>query len=590
MADETNPPAPVDPTDPQEPVSATDPDGWPIHTPHAEESAPAWSEDSAASDTFFGAGPQDVPAEEPVESPVEEYAPEVDEVAAEPEVFGDEVVVDADAAAPVEPDPAAADETAVIPVVAAPAPEPELPPMPASLGPTIPSGSRVVVMVSRGPAPVPPTAYVPVPQVEGLAQGEALAKLQEAGLPSQVFNDYHEKLPRGEVTGQLPMAGASVPSGSESVLLVSSGPAAAPAVPTTLPSVIGLGEADAVSRLQAAGLSPQLVREYSANVPDGVVVAQLPNSNSLVDVPKKRSLLWLWIVLAVLVVAAIAVAGYLYLNRTGVVPAVVGLTQAEATTALSAAGFSVGSVEMTQTLKASDVGKVVKQSPDANSEAKMTEGIVLWVSGGQKLLDVPTVTGKTQADAEKALKDAGLTATVSQGFSNTVVKGVVISQAPKPGQKVPSETSVGIVVSEGIQNINVVGVVGQTQANAVSSLKAQGLSVQVITDYAPAVAKGKIADQFPSAGTAVLPGTVVGVLVSNGPTRPSSEASAVVPSVVGQTQSMADSSVTAVKLNPVAVQWAGTGKPANQVIGQLPTVGFLASKGASVLIFASNGK
>ena len=161
---------------------------------------------------------------------------------------------------------------------------------------------------------------------------------------------------------------------------------------------------------------------------------------------------------------------------------------------------------MTQTLKASEVGKVVKQAPEANSEAKMADGIVLWVSGGQKLLDVPTVTGKTQADAEKALKDAGLTATVSQGFSNTVVKGVVISQAPKPGQKVPSETSVGIVVSEGIQNINVVGVVGQTQANAVSSLKAQGLSVQVITDYAPSVAKGKVADQFPSAGTAVLPG------------------------------------------------------------------------------------
>ena len=231
MADETNPPAPVDPTDSPEPVSATDADGWPIRPPHAEEPAPAWSEDSAASDAFFGTDSQDIPAEDIVESPVAEYAPEAEEVVAEPPADGDEVVsADADDAEPVEPDPAAADETAVIPAVAAPAPEPELAPMPASLGPTIPSGSRVVVMVSRGPAPVPPTSYVPVPQVEGLAQGEALAKLQEAGLPSQVFNDYHEKLPRGEVTGQLPIAGASVPSGSESVLLVSSGPAAAPAV------------------------------------------------------------------------------------------------------------------------------------------------------------------------------------------------------------------------------------------------------------------------------------------------------------------------------------------------------------------------
>ncbi len=90
----------------------------------------------------------------------------------------------------------------------------------------------------------------------------------------------------------------------------------------------------------------------------------------------------------------------------------------------------------------------------------MTQGITISVSGGQKLLDVPAVTGKTQSDAESALKAAGLKATVSKGYSSTVVKGVVISQAPEAGQKVPSETSVGIVVSEGAQNITVPGLSG----------------------------------------------------------------------------------------------------------------------------------
>ncbi|MEI7560526.1 MAG: PASTA domain-containing protein [Actinomycetes bacterium] len=435
---------------------------------------------------------------------------------------------------------------------------------------------------------MPPSAFVTVPEVVGMAQGDALARLQEAGLPSQVFNDYSERLPRGEVMGQLPAQGGSVPAGAESVLMVSSGPAAAPTLATALPNVIGLAESDAVSMMQAAGLSPQLVREYSSNIPDGIVIAQLPNSASLIEMPKKRSLLWLWILLAVLVVAALGVGAYLYLNRTGVVPAVVGLSQTEATTAIEAAGFKIESIEMTQSIKASDVGKVMSQTPAANTEAKMTKGMAISVSGGQKLLAVPTVTGKTQSEAESALKTAGLKATVTKGFSSTVVKGVVISQAPEAGQKVPSETSVGIVVSEGAQNVTVPGLSGQSQSAAMTTLKSLGLGNQTVSNFSQTVAKGQVADQFPAAGTAVPPGTIVGLVVSNGSSTTTATVS--VPSVVGKTLTQAETAIKDLGLKPVAVQWSGTGSPPNEVVGQVPESSALVSKGASVLIFVSNGK
>jgi len=495
------------------------------------------------------------------------------------------------AAEPAAPAPAPAEPAApVTPQAAEPVPA-VMPPATPALGPTIPSGSRVVVMVSRGPSPIPPTAFATVPEVVGIAQGDALAKLQEAGLPSQVFNDYNDKLPRGEVMGQLPVQGASVPAGAESVLMVSSGPAAAPTIAVALPNVVGLAESDAVSRLQSAGLSPQLVREYSSNIPDGFVIAELPNSASLIEMPKKRPLVWLWIVLAVLVIAALGVGVYLYLNRTGIVPAVVGLTQADATAAITAAGFKIETVEMTQSIKASDVGKVVGQQPVANTEAKMSVGVIISVSGGQLLLDVPTVTGKTQADAEKALKDVGLTASVTKGFSSTVVKGIVISQAPEAGQKVPSETSVGIVVSEGAQNVVVPGVSGQTQSQATSALKALGLGTQVVTNYSSQTTKGQVADQFPSAGTAVPPGTIVGLVVSGGPIPSgNSTATVSVASVVGMTSSSAETALKNQGLKPVAVQWSGTGQPANQVVGQVPDSGAVVPKNSSVLIFVSNGK
>ena len=499
-----------------------------------------------------------------------------------------EIVPPADS--PAVPEAMAGPEAVALDPAPAATPEPAATPAAVTgIGPVVPSGSRVVVMVSRGPSPMPPSAFVTVPTVIGMAQGDALAALQGAGLPSQVFNDYSDKLPRGEVMGQLPVPGTSAPAGAESVLMVSSGPAAAPTLATALPNIVGLAESDAVSRVQAAGLSPQLVREYSSDTPDGVVIAQLPNLASLIEMPKKRSLLWLWIVLIVLALAALGVGAYLYLNRTGIVPAVVGLTQADATAAVKAAGFKIETVEMTQSLKAADVGKVVGQRPVANTEAKMTQGVVISVSGGQKLLPVPAVTGKTEADAQKALKGAGLTATITKGFSSTVVKGIVISQAPEAGQKVPSETSVGIVVSEGAQNVVVPGVAGQAQAAATSALKSLGLGTQVVTNYS-STAKGQVADQFPAAGTSVPPGTIVGLVVSGGPV-PSSNSSATVTvsTVVGQTLVSAESMLKNLGLKPVAVQWSGTGQPANQVVGQVPD-GAVVPTNSSVLLFVSNGK
>ena len=157
-------------------------------------------------------------------------------------------------------------------------------------------------------------------------------------------------------------------------------------------------------------------------------------------------------------------------------------------------------------------------------------------------MDVPTVVGKTQSDAEKALKDVGLTASVTKGFSSTVVKGVVISQAPSAGQKVPIETSVGIVVSEGAQNVSVPGLSGQSQSQATTTLKSLGLGTQVVTNYnTSGVSKGQVADQFPAAGTSVPPGTIVGLVVSGGPIPSgNSTATVSVSSVVGKTSSSAE--------------------------------------------------
>lgn len=464
-------------------------------------------------------------------------------------------------------------------------------PLPASLqGPTLPSGSRVVVLISRGPAPAPPAAFVVVPEIVGLSQGDALAKLQEAGLSAQVFNDYSTTVPRGEVMGQLPHSGASVPTASEAVLMVSSGPAAAETAAVPLVNVIGLAEADAIPKLQTGGLSPQVVREYSPTIPDGLVIDQLPSPASIAEMPvKKSSLLWLWVVLAVLALAAIGFGGYLWYNRTATVPNVVQLSQTDAQAAITSAGFKVGSIGTTQTISAAEVGKVVTQTPAPAGQARVGSEIDIVVSGGQKLFAVPDVTGQTQATAESTLKTAGLTSQVAQAYSATVAKGSVVSQAPAAGTRVPSGTAIQITVSQGPQNAAVPGVVGQTQSQAQSSLKSTGLGSQSVTNYNETTPKGQVYQQYPSAGTAVAPGTVVGFAVSNGP-APSSTTSVTVPSVIGKTQSQAQTSLKNLGLKNVVVQWSGTGQPQGLVFAQTPESGALVPKGTTIIIFVSNGK
>ncbi|TLM97299.1 MAG: PASTA domain-containing protein, partial [Actinobacteria bacterium] len=357
--------------------------------------------------------------------------------------------------------------------------QPQSPPV--TPGALLPSGSRVVIVVSKGASPTPPAAMVSVPALVGLPQGDALGKLQEAGMTAQVFNDYSDRFKRGEVIGQLPVPNASAPAGSDAVLLVSSGAAASHTTHVTLPNVVGKTESEAVSALQTASLSPQVVHEYSASVPDGVVIAQLPNLASLAEQPAKRSNWLVWVVTAVVFVALMA-GGFFILGggKKVAVPDVTTQAQAVAEKMIVDAGLEVSSVTTTATSGAVE-GTVMAQSPAGGEQVKKGAKVDLVVAGGKQMVQVPDVRNQNQADATKALQDAGLTVTVTRAANPTVKQGLVAEQTPPGGQSVPVGTTVGIVVSTGpeVQNVEVPDVVGMSQADANNALAEAGLKVAV---------------------------------------------------------------------------------------------------------------
>ncbi len=450
--------------------------------------------------------------------------------------------------------------------------------------PAVLAGSRVVLLVSKGPSPVPSPTFIGVPDVASKSQGDALKALQDVGLTARVFDEPSETVARGHVMAQTPRAGQSAIADAEIVLLVSSGPPAVKTGYVVLPIVAGSTEADAVARIEAAGLSAQVVHDFSPTVPSGIVIDQVPNAAS-VSAPVKKSLMWLWILLAVLAVAAIAGGAFMWMNRTTAVPDVINMTQPDAQAAIIAAGFKVGTVESTQTAEASDVGKVVAESPAPGTQAKVGSNINITVSGGQKLVAVPNVVGMTQAAAETAIAAAGLTASVQSGNSATVAAGQVMTQAPAAGQQVPANTSVGITVSAGPANATVPNVIGQTQAEATDALKKAGLGTKVVSNYNADVPKGEVYSQTPAQGVLVAPGTVVSIHVSNG--APPAPTTVKVPDVVGDTQSTATKTLQDLGFK-VAVSEIATGS-AGKVVYQAPKSGTAEPKGSTVSIIVSSG-
>lgn len=460
----------------------------------------------------------------------------------------------------------------------------------APVTPYLASGSRVVLVVSKGEPERPPGGYVTMPDVTGRDQGDALSSLQAQGIEAHVFNDYSTEQPRGRVMGQLPAAGAGAAAGSEVTLMVSSGPFPNKSVATVpLPDVVGRPEAEAVATLEQAGFSPHIVRESSPSVPAGKVIAQLPNRDSLATTPKKSSA-WIWVVIALLALALGVIAYFLFAGGKQVpVPDLTGKAQADAVKTLQDAGLKLGSVEPTESSDY-DEGAVASQTPAPGTEVREGSAVDLIVVGGPELIEVPDVMKKSEAEATSQLEEAGFVVSKTEAPSSDVDKGFVVSQTPGAGQKVPKGTTIGIVVSQGkpVENVKIPDVVGLTREDAETTIKDAGLKAAIVENPSETVAQGVVISQVPGADEEVAKGTTMGVVVSSGP--PASDQTEQVPDLTGKTLAEAQAALNAASLGALPVPIDGTGKPANQIVAQSPEAGVEVAPGSTVVVFYASGK
>jgi beta-lactam-binding protein with PASTA domain len=338
---------------------------------------------------------------------------------------------------------------------------------------------------------------VGVPNVVNQTETTAAAAIVAAGLTlGPVTHVTSATVPAGTIISQSPVAGTQVVPGTPVSLVASSGP---PLV--TVPDVSNLTQAAASAAITTAGLAVGTVTSASSpTVPAGAVISQSPLAG---------------IQIAVGSAVALVVSSGLPLVA---VPDVSTLTQAAATAAITAANLIVGNVTTSSSMTV-PAGAVISQNPAAGTQIVVGSAVALVVSSGLPLVAVPNVINATQAMATTAITSVGLTvAAITTAPSLTVPAGAVISQNPVAGTQITLGSAVALVVSSGLPLVAVPNVVNATQAVATTAIGSVGLTVGTITTASSAtVPAGSVISQNPAAGTQVVVGSPVALVVSSGP-------------------------------------------------------------------------
>lgn len=191
---------------------------------------------------------------------------------------------------------------------------------------------------------------------------------------------------------------------------------------------------------------------------------------------------------------------------------VVGMTEDEASSALKKAGVSYEIVY--ESSEEAEEGDVIKQSVKKGEKIPSTEKVKITVCK-EGDLEIPSVVGMDGDSAIQTLKDKGFKANRTFEYSSDVAEGQVINQTPTGVGK--KGDTVTIVVSAGIQSVQVPSLANKTQQEAANELAAVGLQVgNVTTEYSDNYAAGRVIRQSVTQGKTVDAGTAVDLVISDG--------------------------------------------------------------------------
>lgn len=297
--------------------------------------------------------------------------------------------------------------------------------------------------------------YGEIPPVIGMERTAAETALKEAGFTPVAEDVYSDEISPGLIADTNPKTGELASRGGNVALLVSLGQ----------PSVPGLPESYNASEYRKLLEERTLVWSqgedaYSDEVPKGGVVSTDPGIGTTVP-------------------TGTTVTVALSKGPAPVhVPDVRGKSRQEAIQTLEGAGLKVSGIEETYDAEIGR-GKVVSTAPEANAQVDRNTEVKLVLSNA---IEVPDVTGLTEAEARKKLSEVGISVRSVTDDSSGGDKGtkVVTGTVPVAGRFLdPESAEVDLTVTH---QVRVPVVLGRTVKDAVSALTREGFKVSGVSD------------------------------------------------------------------------------------------------------------
>ena len=161
-------------------------------------------------------------------------------------------------------------------------------------------------------------------------------------------------------------------------------------------------------------------------------------------------------------------------------------------------------------------GAIISQTPEKGTKTK-DKKIKVVVSKGEKMVEVPDVTGKDIKVATYELEDTlGFVVEREDVVNEKVASGIIISQSAKKGETLSYGSTIKLQVSkgDGKEIVVVPNVLGKTEADAKSALEALGLSVNVKYSEDKTKSNGVVIAQSYPQNQTLKQGTLIDITIN----------------------------------------------------------------------------
>ena len=198
-----------------------------------------------------------------------------------------------------------------------------------------------------------------------------------------------------------------------------------------LPNLVGINIDDAKKTIQEGGLELEIeAEEYNNEYAAGYIISQNPTYSDNYNIKMGTKI-------KVVVSKGIEQA---------IVPKVTGMTEEEAIKALENAKLKYEKVE--EESKKVEAGYVISQETDPDSQVFAGDTVIIHISTGTKKIQIPSVIGKSEEDAKKAITSLGLKVNIVNEEDQSKDNGTVLKQSIDAGKEVEEGTTVTITINK----------------------------------------------------------------------------------------------------------------------------------------------